>query len=352
MRRLILNVHLSVALMAGAFLFLLGLTGGIMEFEPELDRLLHSHLSYVRPAGRVLSLSQVGDAVSRQFGGDPIVAYLPSESPDLSSAVILPRGIVCVNQYTGAVLGVRARGRSIFGIARELHIRLASGGLGRIIMRWSGVATLVSLLSGVYLWWPVKRIRIWSGWQRGGFWFNLHNSVGILSCLPLTVLAATGTVIGFEDSVGGLLSRIMRSAEVHPSQSLARRQPAVGRPFISPDQALAIGRAQMPEAIPYRLQMPLYGGAYRVSFDNPRDRVTGRHNLITIDPYSGNVISTIRSSDLSPVERSLATNEAIHTGVALGIPTRIVAWLTSMIVPVQVVSGLLLWLRRKSRVRG
>src|SRR5579871_1386248 len=120
-RRLILNLHLSIALSAGALLVVLGVTGSILSFAPELDRLFHSHLSYVSPRGRVLTLQEIGDAVSRVFAGEPIVTYLPSTSPDISAQVVLPRGIVYVNQYTGEVLGVRTRGQTFLGLVRALH---------------------------------------------------------------------------------------------------------------------------------------------------------------------------------------------------------------------------------------
>lgn len=347
MRRLILSLHLTVALIGGAFVLVLGLTGSIMAFEPELDRLLHPHLSYVRPSGRVLSLAEIGQAVSKQFDGEPIVAYLPSQSPDLASEVILPRGVVCVNQYTGEVLGTRTRGQTIFGFARDLHVRLASGDVGRTIMKWSGVAMLVSLASGLYLWWPRKRVGIRGGWRTGRVWFDLHNSVGILSLVPLLVLAATGTVTGFEDHVAALLGRVTAATQIRDGQNVARRPPAAGALEITPDQAVVIARAQMPGTLAYRVQMPRYGGAYRVSLDYPRDRVVGERNLIAIDQYSGNVIFSTRSGDLSSSERILASNEAIHTGEVLGMPSRIVAWFTSVILPVQVISGWLLWLRRK-----
>jgi uncharacterized iron-regulated membrane protein len=358
LRWLILTVHLSIALTAGAFIAVLGLTGSILVFEPELDRLLHPHLSYVKPGGRLLSLSEIGDAVSRQFGGEPIVAFLPSESPSHSSEVILPRGIVCVNQYTGEVLGIRTRGQTLLGFARELHVRLASGDVGRNILKWAGVAMLLSLTSGLYLWWPGKQVRIRSGWRSRGFWFDLHNSLGILAWLPLLVLAATGTVIGFEDQAAALLGRFTGPAPARGSQSVARPQSVPGAPVITPeintaeitpDDAVALAIAQMPGAVPYRVQMPRYGGAYRVSLDYPRDTVAGERNLITINPYNGSVISSTRSSDLSSSERILATNEAIHTGELLGMPGRIAVWLASVVVPVQVMSGWLLWLRRRSR---
>jgi uncharacterized iron-regulated membrane protein len=353
-RKLILSVHLLMALIGGVFILVLGLTGSVLVFEPELDRLFHPQLSYVKPSGSILSLREIGEAVAKQFGGEPIVAYLPSESPSLSFEVILPRGIVCVNQYTGEVLGTRMRGQSVFGLARNLHVRLASGDAGRIVMRWSGVAMLVSLISGLYLWWPGRRVGIGGGWRSVRFWFDLHNSIGILSLAPLLVLAVTGTVLGFNNLAAALLDKV--GASPGGGQSVARQlvpiAPATIAEVITADQAVAIARAELPGAIAYRVQMPHYGGVYRVNLDYPGDRVAGGRNLVAIDPFNGRVIFSTRSSDLSSSERILATNEAIHTGEVFGTPSRIVAWFACVVVPVQLISGLLLWLRRKRHVRN
>ena len=59
MRKFIFNLHLYVALIAGVFILLLGITGGIMAFEPELDHVMHPHRSYVTPAGTPLSLAEL-----------------------------------------------------------------------------------------------------------------------------------------------------------------------------------------------------------------------------------------------------------------------------------------------------
>jgi len=346
-RGVVLYVHLSTALIAGAFIALLGITGSLIAFEPQLDRVSHPHLSYISPGKKTLMLQEIGDSVSRKFDGEPIVAYLLSESPDLSLEVVLPRGIVYVNPFTGEVVGVRTRGQTALGFARALHVRLGSGDMGRTIMKWSGPATLVSLASGLYLWWPGKRFRIRSNWRSRGFWFDLHNSTGVFFFLPLFVMAATGTVIGFEDQAAMLLNKVSRPVEVN-RKVIARREAPPGEAVITPDQAVAIALAEMPGTIVYRVQMPRYGGAYRVSLEYPPDRVTGGRNLIEIDQYSGTVISSTRSSELSVGERILATNESIHTGEILGVPTRILMWLTSVVVPVQVISGLLLWWRRRN----
>jgi uncharacterized iron-regulated membrane protein len=345
-RRLIFNIHLLIALIAGAFLALLGATGSIIAFEPELDGLLHHHLSHVSPSGRVLSLGEISNAVSRQFAGEPIVAFLLSSSPDLSSRVVLPRGIVYVNQHSGEILGVRARGQTFLGFARALHVRLATGDVGRMILRWSAVAMLFSLASGLYLWWPMKRAGIHGDWRGRRFWFDLHNAVGIWSLLPLFVLAGTGTVIGFEDRAKSLIDKVAGSAALRAPQTTTRQQPAPDATPITPDDAVAIVRAEMPDAVPYRVQMPQFGGVYQVALMYEAERITGAQNSVAVDPYSGRVIFSARSRDSSAAERILATNAAIHTGNVFGMPSRIIACLASVTLALQAVSGLLMWLRR------
>ena len=323
---------------------ILGVTGSIIEFEPELDRLFHPHLSFVIPGSRILSLSDIGDAVSQRFGGEPVVAYLPSLSPGLSYQVVLPRGIVYVNQYTGEVLGLRERGQTFLGYMRALHVRLAIGDVGRNIVRWSGAAMLISLLSGLYLWWPIKRVRIRGDWRSRRFLFDLHNSVGIYSFLVLTLLAATGTVIGFEDQLESLIHKRTSSAQLQTGHATIP-EPTPGALPITPEQAVTIARTQIPGAMPYRVQMPKYGSLYQVALESSNDGIGSGRNVVALDPF-GNLVSVTRSGDLSTGERMLGINQALHTGVILGMPGRVAVALGSAMVTLQVASGLLLWRRR------
>jgi uncharacterized iron-regulated membrane protein len=347
MRRAILNLHLLVALSAGAFMVILGVTGSIIEFEPELDRLFHPHLSFVIPGSRILSLSEMGDAVSQRFGGEPVVAYLPSLSPGLSYQVVLPRGIAYVNQYTGEVLGLRERGQTFLGYMRALHVRLAMGNVGRNIVRWSGAGMVFSLMSGLYLWWPIKQVRIRGDWRSRRFLFDLHNSVGIFSFLVLTLLAATGTVIGFEDQFEPLIHKLTSSAQLQTTRAtIPERTP--GELPITPEQAVTIARTEIPGAVPYRVQMPKYGSLYQVELESSNDGIGSGRNVVALDPF-GNLVSVTRSGDSSTEERVLGINQALHTGVILGMPGRVAVALASAMVTLQVSSGLLLWRRRTRR---
>jgi uncharacterized iron-regulated membrane protein len=322
-----------------------GLTGSIIEFEPELDRVFHSHLAYVKPTDQRLSLTEITGSVSRQTGGQSVVAYIPSLSPELSAEVLLSSGVAYVNQYTGEVLGVRARGQTFLGYVRALHVRLGAGAVGRNILRWSAVAALFSAISGLYLWWPIKRIAIQVSQGPRRFWFDLHSAIGVCSLLPLVFLAASGVILGFEDQAASLIYKLTNSG---PTQILHSAPGATaGTRLIDADSAVAIARERVPGAIPTRVQMPQYGGLYRIELLNRKDRIAGSRNLVALDPKDGSVISLSRSADLSRGDWLLAANEAVHTGEILGLPTRILAFLASTVVVVQALSGAFIWLYRK-----
>lgn len=327
---------------------LLGVTGSMIAFEPELDRLLHPDVSYVTPGGRVLSLVEMGSAASRRYAGEPVVAYLPSTSPKIATQVILPSGIVAVNQYTGAVLGIRTRGWTLLGFVRALHVRLAAGAVGKNIVKWSAVAMVISLASGLYLWWPLKRVRIRGPWRSRRFWFDLHNSTGIFSVLPLLALALTGAVIGFEDQAVSLLDKLTGSVHSHSVRSLASPQPLANSPQITPDQAVSIACARVSEAIPYRVQTPKYGGMYVVALDT-QNGTRSQDNSVGIDPWTGNIVFADLASDLTARERFMIVNQAIHTGSLLGTAGKLIVALAGILVAMQVLSGLVMFLFRRSR---
>lgn len=107
MRRLLFNLHLYAALIAGVFILVLGLTGSIMAIEPEIDHLLHWKVTYVTPLGRILSLGEISAAIEKAFPGEPIRSYGLSTVPNISYQVELNRGVASVDPYNGNVLGVR-----------------------------------------------------------------------------------------------------------------------------------------------------------------------------------------------------------------------------------------------------
>jgi uncharacterized iron-regulated membrane protein len=344
-RSWVFRIHLWLGVLAGAFFVVLGITGSILAFESPLDHIANSKLSYVASSDRNLSLDEIILSVKKSFPMDDVVAVTFAKSSNLSWEVALPSGIACVNPHTGQVLGLRERGQTFLGFARQLHVCLATGTIGRTVVQWSNLAALLLLLSGFGLWWPTHRIRLRAIDGTRRFWSYLHNAIGILSFTFLLVAAGTGAVMSFEAPITRAIRSLSGAKEVVSHQGLV---PPIsqGVAYIEPGQALLAAEAIVPNGSPIRIQMPAYGGTYRVSMTEHRLMGSDIDSVITIDPYTGKELSLFSSSSLSLTERTFATNEALHSGSLLGTGGRtLMAIACAMILP-QFISGLMMWWKR------
>ena len=238
LRKLIVTIHLYLGLAAAVLVLLFGVTGSIMAFERELEPVIHWRLSHVTPGTKPLPLTELGTAVSTAFPGKPIRGYQVPGSPGLAYGVELDTGFVTVNQYTGAVLGIRT-GEDWLEAVHQLHIRLhltAHRELGRTIMSWAGVVMLFLVFSGLYLWWPVKRVRINLGRSPTRTWFDIHNVLGIFSFAFLLLLSVTGVVLAFDGTTTPLFYRLTGSRPSPiPTDPVV---PVPGAVLLTPDLAM------------------------------------------------------------------------------------------------------------------
>jgi len=345
MRRWLFSVHLSIAALAGAFFVVLGMTGSILAFEAPLDHILNAKLYYISPSTRTLPLSQIIRSVKAGFPSEEVVAVTFADSPKLAWQVALPSGIACVNPHTGRVLGLRRRGQTILGFTRSLHVALASGNIGRSMIRWSNLAAVLLLLSGLGLWWREGRIRLrkMDGTRRS--WSDLHKAIGVVFSVLLLIASGTGVLISFEGPVSQAIHAFKGSDPIAPSRASV---PEAGPTaiYIEVDEALAVAKALFPNAIPARMQMPAYGGTYKISMIEHRFMTSDFERVVTIDPYSGKVLFVSSDADLSLAQRLFAANEAVHTGGAFGVMGRALMALAGIMVLPQAVSGLMMWWKR------
>ena len=218
-------------------------------------------------------------------------------------------------------------------------------------MTWSSVAMIVLLLSGLVLWWPLKRIRIRSSGSSRQWWFDFHNMIGVFSLVFLLILAASGVVIGFERQTVPLFFSVTGSSPVQPPDGKVT-PPADGRARLGVDSAMAIARAALPGAEPFQIDVPKPDEAYHVRLRYPEDRTPGGRSQAMIDPYTGRVMFAQGSRTAPAGARVVIANRAIHTGDLLGVPTKMLMSLASLMAVVQLVSGVVMFIRRAGRSRA
>ena len=345
LRRKLFALHMIAGLAAALFVVVLGLTGSIMAFEDEIDHATHPHLFYVEADGRTaLPLSVLSQRLSSTVPGR-VVAFGIGVTPNLSYSLATSGGTVFVNQYTGEVLGTRTA-PTWLNYVHQLHLRLLAEATGKTIVAWAGVVILLLATSGLYLWWPVKRVSIALGAGGRRVWFDTHNAIGVISLAFLLILAFTGTMIGFERTTTPMLYKVTGSYP-YPGNPAVTAVP--GGAMISPDEAVAIAARTLPGAVPILVNVTNGKAPYRVALRYPEDLTPGGRSRVFVDPYSGAVLQAESSRTTAAGTRLVNLNRAVHTGDLFGIPTKILMSIASLAAVAQAVTGAVMWWKRPRR---
>lgn len=346
MRNTIRTLHLSIALVAAVFVVILGVTGSIMAFEPELDHLLHRNLWHVEAQGELMSLDQIASKMALAFPGERLTGAWVSEAPDLACRVSLPGKLVYVNPYTGGVVGLGATTPDLLARIHQLHLRLlwmSHPDAGKKIVGWMDIAMLFLVLSGFYLWWPLKRVTVSWNASRRRRWLDVHAVTGLSVFAFLLLLGITGAAIAF-DGGENLMYRVTGSKPAERPAHVVTPLPAG---HISLDRAMDIARAALPGATPFQISIPGPPGTYGIRSRFPEDLTPGGRSRVEVDQYTGAVIFAESSRTAPAGTRAVILNRAIHTGDVFGMPSKILMSLASALTVVMAISGLLTWWNRK-----
>jgi uncharacterized iron-regulated membrane protein len=343
-RTLVLSIHRIGGLLAGVLLLVLAATGCIMAFESEIDGFFHPSLFNVVPHGEALPLRAIIPSVAAVLRPqERIQICVPSSKPTISYSFTiegsgrLPRQIFA-DQYTAHVLGTLSVARFVL-IMHALHE--ANG----ILMGCSAIVLILSVTSGLYLWWPQKRIKISVSWPSRLSYFDLHNSVGFMSSLFFLVFALTGVYMAFDTWTVPATYKITGSRPLRGDPPSTPQESA--RP-VSPDYALEAAKKSLSHAIPLWIVMPQEREKpYLVKMRFPEDHSSNGTSIVWVDQYSGKVL-TVWNSRTAPLGRKIQNlNRVFHTGEVLGYPGKMLACVVSFALAIQTLTGFSLW--RKDR---
>ncbi|MHB8902346.1 MAG: PepSY-associated TM helix domain-containing protein [Thermoguttaceae bacterium] len=358
-------MHRWLGLSAGLLFALLGLTGSLLVFDHAIDEWLHPGLLLCENVGVPHSPSEIVLAAER--------AYLQHPAP--THSVVAPRvpgGVwsvwfrssteggprwtqVCVDPYTARVTGQRRWGDDLMSWIYGLHFALHGGKIGKTIVGIAGLLSVISVGTGVLLWWPLWK----TGWRaafaiRRGYRFSydLHKTSGIIASPVFVVVALTGVYMVFPEYVKPLVTSISR--ETLPPAQLASVPDGESHP-LKPEEAIGIAEAFIPETASFCHFHPPHGadGVYEVVFRQPGEaqRSFGR-TQIWIDAYSGDVLAERYPRDFTAADRFIAWQFPLHNGEALGLVGRWAVFLAGFAPAILYGTGVVIWWRkRRSRYR-
>lgn len=349
LRRTLLKVHRWLSLGAAVFWLLQALTGILIVFHWEITD------AGIPGAHRPTDLAAIERRIDALVapGGKPASIWTAAGAADrynvyFEDAAGTDRSVRIAGD--GTVLHApRADEEGVMGFLVGFHHDLL-GSWGSWIVAISGLLLCSNLLLGLAAAWPKRgtwRIALKPA-ARGpaaARLYSWHRAVGLWAVVPALVIAATGTMLKFEDGIGDLIGAQPVSLPASPPAGAPIGFAAAARAGLAaiPGSTLTQAAWPRPDDATWRVRVRAPGElrrAYGGSF-------------VLVDANTGAVRGVFPVAQAAPADAFMSALFPIHTGEAGGFAGRLLSiaiglWLVTMIV-----AGTLLWFRRRRpRAKG
>lgn len=365
-------LHLWLGLITGLVVFVVSITGCLYVFIDELKALAYHERLFVppqqapfKPVSEMLANAQ--DALGPAYSVSRCDFQPTANRSWVFRALdINPDGIghwdyfrynfrVYVNPYTAEVLHVENTNHEFFQIVLGLHTHLLLGHkIGQPIVAYSVLIFIFLLVSGLILWWPKK----WRGKPlRQAFtvkWkakvkrlnYDLHNVWGFYMLIPALILALTGLVFSFQ-WVADSFYTVFSGGQPKPKRE-APLSPPQQEPSSAPmDRAFADVLAGHPDADMISMRFRERATApYDFQVRKVKSR-TYHFEWAYYERSTGQLLSSYGTADLNSGEKVRALNFDLHVGSFMGLGSKLLMFVASLVCASLPVTGFFIWYNRK-----
>lgn len=357
-RRFNFQVHLWVGIILTLYMVAIGVSGSILVFRPELDRLCGlKPWQNLRAQGPIADIANVVENLQAAYPRSHIVSVdAPSENETTFAAVLQGRGRIKVacDPTNGNVLGEFPRQRTWLDFVQELHESLFLHHMGRVLNGVGAAFLLLLNATGMVIWWPgirnwkrALRVDFRRNWRRINF--DLHVAVGFWTILIATFWAVSGVYFGWPRQVFLFVNSLSPVITARPP-SISVTPESDGT---EPDLRSLLARARDADpgttlagiAFPYSRRAPL--GILMRRRNSPGYEYA---DTVYFNPYNGEYISTWRYG----VNQSLGdwiiwSQVPLHFGTYWGWSVKVIWAGAGLAIPLLAVTGLLMYWNRSLR---
>lgn len=367
-------LHLWLGLVTGIIVVIVCLTGCIWVFQEEITGILEPETRITHRNQAVLTPSQLQEVAWQHYPGKK-VSYA---SYQMGRAIYLGVGegrrggtTMRINPYTGEVISIKERKQGetdFFRFILNGHRFLwLPWKIGRPVVNYSILIFVVTLITGLVLWWPKKwnkstrdksfRIK-WNGTVKR-INYDLHNVLGFYSLLILFAIACTGIVYGIEWFSKGLYWTTSGGQSLPKPERVQSDSLQAGLHY-TPEQAMDLAWQKVLEAHPdaqgfyygfpdtaragSTISMYIYPTAGK--YYNNRNYVFDQHTLTRLPGYA---LSGKDFSESTFGEKLRRMNYDIHIGSILGLTGKFIAFFASLIGATLPVTGFVIWWGKKKK---
>lgn len=346
-RRWWLKVHRWLGLSLGIVLLVAAATGSAMLIADPLDKALNAPLFRAPNASKV-DYPTVVTRLKEDTGPGASLTLRPprSEGETLQANVRGGwSGTIFMDPATGEVLGHRAESGTVVGFLFTLHSSLLGGETGKAVLTLAAFAYVLMLVSGIYLWWPVRWSQAFTiRWTASKLrtWFDWHRVTGAVLGMLVLISVVSGAYMAWPP--------LAQSVTKLSGASLASPPAVVG----GPPQAEAIGRAvdmaltAFPQAMVGYVQVPAKAHQpIRVRLRLPDDPHPNGLTSVWLHPDTTQILQINRWSELDPGTRAYAYIYPLHTGELWGWVWTVLTFFIGIALSAYAITGLWIWWRRR-----
>jgi len=262
---------------------------------------------------------------------------------------------VYINPYSGKVIYVEDTKNEFFQLAMSLHLNLLLGEhIGGMITGVSVTCFFLMLLSGLVIWWPKRwtpkairtKLLIKSGTGPKRFNYDLHNVLGFYVLIPALIISITGMVFAF-DWADHSVQFVANGAQVVKKRKIPESTP-------NKDYALLAIDGAVEQVLRKHTGADMFSIRFREKETDPLDiqvrlasKRTHRFAWYYFDRNTGKQILSYGDQDIKGGEKIKSMNYDLHTGAYAGLPTKILAFLVSLICSSLPLTGFMIWYNKQ-----
>jgi uncharacterized iron-regulated membrane protein len=217
--------------------------------------------------------------------------------------------------------------------------------LGRDIVLWLGIAMMVSMLTGAYLWWP----RNWRSAftlkrsQRGRL-LDYHNMLSVYFYVPLLLIVFSGVYFLKPHWIEPVVSAVSTAQPADPNFSPLSRVSCGSNTTI--DQAITVAQTVAPRERFVFISIPKAPEPYWIQFAPEGNIGSKGLTQVWVNRDCPIISYLVRATTFA--DKFGARMHALHKDMMLGTFGQIVVFISGLLIPLAFVTGVLLWIGKRS----
>jgi uncharacterized iron-regulated membrane protein len=324
-RRWLFLVHLWLALIVGPIVGIVSLTGAIVVFRYELNRMTTPGTAYLTPqqAPR-LTLDEMAARIHVKYPRDTFRTVGWGEAgPDTAwnFRAQPPEGHrihTFVNQYTGEITGRDDYHAKWMQWFYDIHAYLLAGETGEFLNGFVGLAALILSVTGLIVWWPGVRHWLFGftySWRRG--WrrqnYDLHKVIGFYSSLAVIAITASGMTYSFPSLSKTIAERATGTKVMTDAPKAATRWSERRVPM---EEYIRVAEQAQPGAKAVQLNFPQKAGDPVIvrTMEQPHDWHRMGLNYVYLEPADARLVRSLRFSEANAGTRAILFMYPLHFG--------------------------------------